>query len=108
MKLSVVVENFSPIHRNSLRGFVQIKIPELHLKIRDISIHEVNDKRWIGLPGKPTLDRDGVAQRDDRNKIAYVPILQFTDRATNDAFAAKVIAELLIFAPAAFALSEVA
>jgi hypothetical protein len=58
------------------------------------------------LPGKPQIDGNGVARRDDRGKVAYVPVLEFTDRATRDAFGQKVIASLLEFAPAAFETEE--
>jgi hypothetical protein len=101
-KLSVQVESFTPRRSNTLFGFATVFIPEMHLRIFDLSVHEKNGKRWASLPSKPWVDRDGVAKRGDDGKIIYVPTIQFTDFATRDAFSDRVIAALLEFAPAAF------
>jgi hypothetical protein len=101
-KLTVVVEGFRPLRSNTLFGFVTITIPEMHLRIADLTVHEPHGKRWVGLPGKPQIDRDGTVRENERGKPLYVPILQFTDKATLDAFGARVVAALLEFAPAAF------
>jgi hypothetical protein len=101
-KLSVRVENFKRQRSNTLFGFIDLVIPELRLRIREATIHEAHGRRWVSLPSKPQVDRDGVARRDDRGKIAYSPILQFTDRAVGDAFSARAIEALLESFPDAF------
>jgi hypothetical protein len=101
-KLTVRVEAFTPRVANTLRGFATIAIPELHLRIHDLSVHEKGESRWCGLPAKPQIGRDGVVRKGEDGKTAYSPILEFTDKATRDAFSARVIAALLEFAPAAF------
>jgi hypothetical protein len=101
-KLTVQVEAFTPRRSNTLVGFCTVTVPEMRLRIHDLTVHKKNGSRWIGLPGKPIIDRDGTVRRDDRGKVAYVPVLEFADKATRDAFSAKVIASLLEFAPAAF------
>ena len=108
MKLSVQVEAFTPRRSNTLFGFATIVIPELRLRIHDISIHAKGDSRWAGLPAKAQINRDGTVRRDDRGKVAYTAILEFLDKQTRDAFSARVIASLLEFAPAAFDEEEVA
>ena len=105
-KLSVVVDSFKPMHSNTLFGFLTITIPELHLSICDLTAHQQGASRWIALPAKPQVNRDGTVRRDDRGKIAYTPVLTFTDRKTREAFSARVITALLEFAPAAFAPSD--
>jgi hypothetical protein len=107
-KLRVEVEGFKPLCRNTLFGFVTIRIPALHLRIVDLTVHQKNDARWVSLPGKPQLDRDGNVRRDERGKILYSSVLEFTDKATRDAFSARVITSLLEFAPAAFEDEEAA
>ena len=102
MKLSVEIENFRPQRSNTLVGFATILISELHLRIFDVAVHEKNDSRWVGLPAKPWIDRDGTVKRGDNGKIIYAPVLEFTDRATRDAFSERVIAALLIGFPKAF------
>lgn len=101
-KLSVVVEGFKPLHSNTLYGFATIVVPELHLRVCDISVHEKNGKRWASLPSKPQIDRSGTVRKGDNGKPLYVPVIEFVDRATRAAFSAKVIASLLEFAPSAF------
>jgi hypothetical protein len=107
-KLSVEVEAFKPMRSNTLYGFATIFIPELRLKIVDLTVHKKNEARWVGLPAKPQIDRSGNVRRDDRNKILYSPVIEFTDKPTRDAFSARVIKSLLEFAPAAFADDEAA
>jgi hypothetical protein len=101
-KLSVQVEAFTPRRSNTLVGFATIIVPEMRLRIHDITIHEKGSARWVGLPGKPLVDRYGVAKRNDDGKLVYAPVLEFIDKATRSAFSAKVIAALLALAPAAF------
>jgi hypothetical protein len=52
----------------------------------------------MGWPAGPR----GHVRRDELGKTAYSPVLEFTDKATRDAFSARVIAALLEFALAAF------
>lgn len=96
-----------PWRSNTLFGFVTIRIPALHLRIVDLTVHQKNESRWVGMPGKPQVDREGNVRRDDRGKVLYTSVLEFTDKATRDAFSARVIESLLEFAPAAFDLEEV-
>jgi hypothetical protein len=56
----------------------------------------------VGLPAKPLITRNGQVKRDERNKIVYSAILEFTDRETRDAFSDRVIAALLTRFPDAF------
>ena len=85
-----------------------ILIPALHLRIFDATVHEKNGSRWIGLPAKPQVTKEGVVRKDDRGKTAYSPVLEFTDRATRDAFSQRVIERLLERHPDAFAGEAVA
>jgi hypothetical protein len=101
-KLTVTCESFHPLTRNTLRGFAEISIAELRLKIRDVAIHQKGEARWAQLPAKPQV-KDGVLVKDPgTGKIQYTPIMQFDSRAVRDAFSRVVIDALLEFAPAAF------
>jgi hypothetical protein len=101
-KLSVQVENFKPLRSNSLYGFADVLIPEIRLRIKEASVHQSHGRRWIGLPAKPQIDREGRVRHDERGKAAYVNILQFTDRDTGDAFSDRAIEALLEAFPRAF------
>ena len=99
-KFTARVDGFKALRSNTPRGFCTV--PELHLKIIDLSVHEKNESRWVGLPAKAQIGRDGTVRKDDRGKVAYTPVLEFTDKATRSAFSDRVSASLLEFAPAAF------
>jgi hypothetical protein len=94
-KFSVSCCAFRPLHRNTLRGFCEIRIDELRLTIRDIAVHQRSNARWVQLPAKPQV-RDGELVTDNDGKIQYVHLMSFDNRAVSDAFSA------LEFAPAAF------
>jgi hypothetical protein len=102
-KLSVKIEDFKPMRSNTLRGFCTVVIPEVRLRVFDLTVHESHGRRWIGLPGRPQIDREGRVRRGDNGKPAYVPTLQFTDKAVSDAFSARAIEALLENFPDAFA-----
>ena len=93
-KLSIEIESFRPQRTNTLFGFATILIPELHLRIFDCTVHEKNGTRWIGLPAKPQITREGMVRKDDRGKTAYSPVLEFADRGTREAFSQRVIAAI--------------
>ena len=101
-KLSVRVDAFKPLRSNSLFGFADLTIPEVRLKIKEATIHQSHGRRWVGLPAKPQLNKDGCAITDDRGKRVYSSILQFADRKTSDAFSARVIEALIAAFPHAF------
>jgi hypothetical protein len=101
-KLSIQVEAFKPLRSNTLFGLCTFVIPEVRLRVIDATVHQSHGRRWIGLPAKPQIDRDGQLRRDHRGKILYTPVIIFTDRATSDAFSQRAIAALLKGCPDAF------
>lgn|SRR5262245_26451175 len=103
-KLTITCTEFTPLVRNTLRGFATIVISELKLEIRDVAVHEKNGERWAHLPAKPMLDHNGVALRDGANgKIKYADVFTFVDKATREAFSKAVINAVLRAFPNAFA-----
>jgi hypothetical protein len=102
-KLTVTVTEFRPFPRNTLRGFCTVQVGEMHLIIHDIGVHQhANGARWVALPAKPVVNRDGAAKRTGDDRIEYVRLFSFDSRTVSDAFAAAVIAALLEFDPEAF------
>jgi hypothetical protein len=101
-KLTITIESFHAHRSGTLYGFATVVIPELHLRIVDCPVHEKNGQRWAGLPAKPQVSKDGSMRRDERGKIMYATVLDFTDRATRDAFSTRVIAALLARFPRVF------
>ena len=58
-----------------------------------------------GAPAKPQV-KDGEVVKDATGKIAYAPVLEFTDWPTREAFSNAVVAAALKHAPAAFDAPE--
>ena len=103
-KFTVTCIDFTPYTRNTLRGFATIRLPELKLIVHDVAVHQhENGSRWVGLPSKPLLDKNGVARRGPAGKIEYAQLFEFEGRETRDAFSRAVVAAVLAFAPLAFA-----
>ena len=65
-KLTVQVEAFKPLRSNKLFAFCTFVMPEVRLRVIDATVHQSQGRRWIGLPAKPQIDRDGQVRRDDR------------------------------------------
>jgi hypothetical protein len=95
-RFTITCTDFRPLRRNSLRGFAIVHIDELKLTIHDIAVHQHDHgARWVSLPAKPVVDRDGSPKRTGDGKIEYVKLFSFDNRAVADAFSSAVIAALL-------------
>lgn len=75
-------------------GFVDVGISRWGVTILGCTAHESHNRRWVNLPGKPSLV-DGVAARDEANKIRYFPTFQFDIDDLRRRFSDAVIAELV-------------
>jgi len=94
-KLTVRVLDFRPLERNTLLGFANVAISEIHLVIRDVAIHHKGERRWAQLPARAQLDRDHQPIRDEATgKIKYVPTLEFANKRIADAFSSRVVEAL--------------
>lgn len=78
--------DFKPLERNTLRGFLTLTLEPSGLILRDCSFHRQGEKEWVGLPGKPQLDRDGRHRVGDNGKKAYTPVVELKDKASRDRF----------------------
>lgn len=71
---------FHSVHTGTLKGFADFHIIGWHLRIFGCTCHCLGDSRWVQLPSKPLIDKDGQALRHvETGKIRYVPILAFDD-----------------------------
>jgi hypothetical protein len=68
------------VERGTLKGFAKVRVPEWHLTIDDVAVHEKNGKSWAALPSRPMLDPDRQPLRDDDGKVKYARTLYFDDR----------------------------
>ncbi|MDQ3958963.1 MAG: hypothetical protein M3255_01410 [Pseudomonadota bacterium] len=64
--------SFKRVEKNTLKGFVSIKITPPGLVVNDICLHEKQGRRWLSFPAKPYQDKDGKQQ--------WWPIVEIEDR----------------------------
>jgi hypothetical protein len=100
--MAIIVEKWTPRRSNTLYGFADVVLERSHLKIRDCAIHEKGGRRWVSLPARPMIDRDGTVLRDEDGKTKYARILEFDTREAGDEFSRAVIAAVLAQFPDAF------
>jgi len=73
----IKIVEFKERQQNTLQGFVTIQMTNIGLEIRNITVHQKNDSRWIGMPAKP-YEKDGKTQ--------YSYIVHFYDKEMGDKF----------------------
>ena len=84
--------DWRPIQRNTLRGFVTLTFEPSGLVLHDCAIHK-EGRDWIGLPGKPQIDRDGQPRKDPiTGKQLYVAIVEIPDRDARERFQQAALA----------------
>jgi len=89
--VGVVVEDFRPLQKNTLRGFVRARL-QSGMIIGDVAIHVGGDnKTWAAPPSKPLIDREGQVLRDADGKVRYVPLITFASRELRDRFSEAVL-----------------
>lgn len=88
--MQVSLLEWKSIPKNSLRGFATIRLGK-SMKIKDVSVHCSHGKRWASMPSKAMVNADGIAQRDDKGKIKYIPLIEWLDRSVSDDFSNSVV-----------------
>ncbi|MCD6516442.1 MAG: septation protein SpoVG family protein [Candidatus Aminicenantes bacterium] len=81
----IKILEFKERQQNTLQGFVTIQMTNIGLEIRNITVHQKNDSRWIGMPAKP-YEKDGKTQ--------YSYIVHFYDKEMGDKFKDAVLQAL--------------
>lgn len=89
--LPVELLEFKHINKGAAVGVARIKLGRA-LIVNDVMLLSSNGLVWANAPGKPQVGRDGMALKDDRGKIKYTPILEWTDKESRERFSAAVIA----------------
>jgi hypothetical protein len=90
----VVVEDFRTLERNSLRGFLKVRVPAVDMIFDGIALHEKDGRYWTQLPSRPMLDPSGEVVKDEDGKVKYMRMAWFNSRESADRFSAAVIAAL--------------
>jgi hypothetical protein len=98
--MAVTLMEWRALNKNSLRGFAKVRLGKA-LILKDVAVHYSNGKTWAMAPAKPIINPDGVAKKDDRGKIQYVPIIEWFDRDMAQSFSDGVVAAVLAEYPSA-------
>lgn len=85
--------DWRPTPRNTLRGFVKLTLEPSGLVLNDCTLHQKGDRQWIGLPGRPQIDRDGTLRRDPNSgKPLYAPSVEIPDKEARERFQRAALA----------------
>jgi hypothetical protein len=96
----IVILDWRPLARNTLKGFARIKIVEWKLIVNDVAVHERDGRKWAALPSRPMLDSNRRLMLDETGKPKYSRVLEFTEREIADRFSDAVVAAVDRFADA--------
>ena len=55
----IEILNFKPFEKNTLKGFLDLKMTNIGLTIKGCTCHQKDGQRWIGLPARPYEDEGG-------------------------------------------------
>jgi hypothetical protein len=78
---AAVIEDFRALRKNSLRGFVRVRLPS-GMVLSDVALHAGSDnKAWAAPPAKPMIDREGHV----------LPVIAFATKEHRDRFSAVVV-----------------
>jgi hypothetical protein len=101
---AVVIEDFRALRKNSLRGFVRVRLLS-GMILHDVAIHAGSDnKAWAAPPSKAMIDREGHVLRDPDGKVRYVPMIAFATKEHRDRFSAVVVGAVREMHPEALAV----
>ena len=76
--MAIEIIKFRSYQKNTLRGFLTIRLTNIGLEIRDMTVHEKNGKRWVALPAKP-YEKESGGQ-------GWSYIVTFYDKARGEQF----------------------
>ena len=89
----ITAADWRPVTKNTLLGFLTLRLAPSGLVLRECSLHQKDDRRWIGLPGKPQLDAEGRQRADPTTgKRLYAPIVEIAGKAEREAFQLAALA----------------
>ncbi len=85
----IEIVNFRKYEKNTLRGFLTIRMTNIGAEIRDLTLHQKNGKRWVSLPAKPYEKEDGSQ--------GWSYIIKFYDEERGKQFQDAVLGALDIY-----------
>jgi hypothetical protein len=84
----IIASTWRAHQSGALQGFIDLELrPSGCLLLHGCTLMESNGHRWIGLPARPQLDRDGkqlIAPKT--GKPSYSAIIDLVDRGARERF----------------------
>ena len=99
--MSIRILDWRPLRKNNLLGFAKIELPS-GMILADVTILIGERGPWASSPSKPMINADGHVLRDDRGKIRYAPIIEFTSKDVRNRFSNSVIEAMRLAHPEVF------
>ena len=81
----ILISGFRPHQKNSLKAFFTATLPS-GMVLHNLTLHEREGVRWIGLPAQSYVDEQGQRQ--------FTRIIEFATRASADKFRDEILAAL--------------
>jgi hypothetical protein len=88
----IVASDWRALGRNSLRGFVTLKLSPSGIVLRDCSLDEKDGRRWVGLPAMPLLDAEGRHRIGEDSKRLYTPAVEIIGKSERERFQRTALA----------------
>jgi hypothetical protein len=89
-----VASDWRPHEKATLRGFFTLRLPS-GMIVRELTLHEKGDKRWVGLPARPRLDEGGRHRQDPTtSRGQWDPVIEIPDRDRRDKFTEEALVAL--------------
>jgi hypothetical protein len=88
-----VVEDFTPMQKKSLVGFVTVRTPS-GMVFHECSVHKQNDSVWVSPASKAIITKDGTVLKDFRGRICYAPVISFETKYARDKWSAGIVEAL--------------
>ena len=86
--LEVEVLHFKPFNSKTLKGWFDIAIPSLGMKISGFGLHERDGERWLSLPSR---------EYESGGERKFAPIVEFADKDSRDTFQRSALTALDAF-----------
>jgi hypothetical protein len=86
----VVIEEFRPVLKNSLRGFCRVRLPS-GLVVREVGLHALAGRAWASPPARPMTTKTGTILLDDHGKTRWQPLVGFVSKTIRDKWSEQVV-----------------
>jgi hypothetical protein len=91
--MNITLTNWRADRKGTRQGYCDLRLVDIGLTVKNISIHESSGKYWIALPAGESNGPDG--------KLRYWSFLSF-DEAAKDNLRAAAVKQLRMLAPEIF------